>query len=812
MALVLLATGALAQVPSRSFFSLPSSNGHGAVLADTKRGALTHFREQLPATEEPLLDDQGHEVWLGNQPQMVASRDLLFDAYFGVRVGAQHRWLDGLEPTDSHYDGASGIVTWSQSYAGLRWDTFVFSPRTLPHASYVMVTCATATSAQQDVHVFALTNLHLGFGRPGVRTDLGANGETVVIEGSDVSERGFAGVVVVRPLGAATPTAWNPSTPAGENGFLLVRDGSADLPARSGDLGVADDWATALQFDLGAIPANTTRCAGLVAAHHADPFASATVRQWLDAWVGARDAQAVLSDERASWRQFTDALRLPAALDGGTALLARQAGVFLSMAQVQDDRAFLREWLTRDGEPRHTRFTLLDGGTTLPGVIHHRGAGAVLASLPPGEWTYSWVRDGSYAAVAMAELGLNDASARALSFFLDAEGGRFQGWNELQPGFPAYVVSLTRYVGFGVEETDFNDFGPNLEFDGFGLVLWALRERELRTGDTTLVDARWDLIATRIAEPLVALIEPSTGLLRKDSSIWETHWNGRQRAWAYSNITAARGLCDAAELARRRGDMNRAMTFRTAGLTLRSAIARTLTDDAGALASNREELVAGEGYFDAAVFDAIAMGLFDPRGRIATATLDAMERSLRVQFGPGWARNDDRTDHAGRDDLSPWGSEYDSAEWVVTDLRGAMALRAAERTRRADEVLEFTTAQAMTNANVFVETYDERTGVWKFNAPMIGFGAGAWLLAQAQVSGRAVEPACGAYLDESTPDAGLPVFDAGPPQGDAGVPTTDAGVVVPPAPQGCGCGAAPVSAALLALLVLRRSGARARRA
>ncbi len=85
-----------------------------------------------------------------------------------------------------------------------------------------------------------------------------------------------------------------------------------------------------------------------------------------------------------------------------------------------------------------------------------------------------------------------------------------------------------------------------------------------------------------------------------------------------------------------------------------------------------KELGSGAGYFDAAVLDAIAMGLFAPDGRIARATA-----------GPGWSRNDDRSDHAGKTDLSPWGSEYDSAEWTFTDLRRAIAMRRTAATWRA---------------------------------------------------------------------------------------------------------------------------------
>jgi hypothetical protein len=812
--LLLLSLPAFAQqLPPRSFFDLPSSNGHGAVMVDARTGRLVHFREQLPAIEEPELDAQGREVWVGNQPQHVKARDLLFDAYFGVRVGTQQRWLDGVVVESSEYaPGGTGIVTWRQRMLGLELTTSVFAPLTLPHASYVAILCAKNTgSSPLDVSVFHLTNLHLGFGRPGVMTDLAANGETVVVApNGDVFERGFAGVVGQRPLGTAIATAWNQSTPQAQNGFFIVRDTQGDLPARSGDLGVSDDWASALQWNLGTVQPNAEVCAGVVTAHHGNPFAQAEVTAWLDAY--AQPARQLLDAELARWRTFQ------AGIDAGVAsteeaAVTRQAAAVLKMAQVQDRSAFLREWLTRDGEPRRTRF--LDAGVSLPATVTHRGGGAVLASLPPGEWTYGWPRDGAYAIVAMAELGLVDESREALRFFLDAEGGRFKNWNEFQPaGFPNYVVSLTRYAGFGVEETDFNDFGPNLEFDGFGLALWALRERELRTGDVSFVDARWDTISSLIADPLVALIDPATGLLRRDSSIWETHWNGRERAWAYTNITAVRGLCDAADMAQRRGDVARAASYRTAGQALRRAIAEKLTDPSGALASNREELLSGRGYFDAAVVEAISMGLFDPNGRIATATLDALDRQLRVSRGPGWSRNDDRADHAGGNDLSPWGSEYDSAEWVVTDLRGAVAMRAAGRVSRADALLDFTRRQSVANALVHAETYEENSGAWKFNAPMVGFGAGAWVLALAHRNGRAIAPACGAYeepaapVDAGVPDAGAPVMtDAGVAL-DAGV-MPDAGVGAPKPPQGCGCTSAPgVLACALLLMVRRRRACR----
>src|SRR5262249_60603397 len=117
------------------------------------------------------------------------------------------------------------------------------------------------------------------------------------------------------------------------------------------------------------------------------------------------------------------------------------------------------------GGPRKPRCGAPPGAppATLPATIAHRGKGAVIASLPPGEWTYAWIRDGAYASVAMASIGMKDEARAALSFYLGAEAGRFQQWDELKPyGMPPYQISLVRYHGFGVEETDVNDFGPNL--------------------------------------------------------------------------------------------------------------------------------------------------------------------------------------------------------------------------------------------------------------------------------------------------------------------------------------------------------------
>jgi GH15 family glucan-1,4-alpha-glucosidase len=408
----------------------------------------------------------------------------------------------------------------------------------------------------------------------------------------------------------------------------------------------------------------------------------------------------------------------------------------------------------------------------------------VLASLPPGEWTYAWIRDGAYAVTAMATLGMSAEARDGLLYYLKADAGKFQNWDELKPyAMPPYQISLVRYHGFGIEETDFNDFGPNLEFDGFGLFLWALRNYETISGDQTLVNEQWSVVSTKVADVLVALIDPETGLIRRDSSIWETHWKGRERFWTYTSITAARGLCDAAALAERMGDATRAEIYKTTGEKLREAIAQKLTDASGALASNAEELAAGSGYWDAAVLDGIAMGLFDPKGPIAAATLKGLDENLLSPAGAGWSRNDDRNDHSGKMDLSPWGSEYDSAEWVVTNLRGAVAAFHMGDTARAEKLLAWVRDQSHKNYLAVAETYDESTGKYKFNAPMIGFGAGVYALALATRAGMFKDPACGAYYQGDIGAGG-----AGGEGGAGGSGGTGAGGAGAETEGGCDCG------------------------
>jgi MYXO-CTERM domain-containing protein len=91
---------------------------------------------------------------------------------------------------------------------------------------------------------------------------------------------------------------------------------------------------------------------------------------------------------------------------------------------------------------------------------------------------------------------------------------------------------------------------------------------------------------------------------------------------------------------------------------------------------------------------------------------------------------------------------------VITDLRGAIAKREAGDGERADRLMAWVRDQAHANYLSVAETFDENDGTYKFNTPMVGFGAGAYALAVLHREGLVSEPACGAYYDMASGTGG----------------------------------------------------------
>jgi len=685
---------------------LPVSNGFGAAAYSLESHKLTTFTEHLYASWNPGVE----------------TVDWCYDVFFGLRAGGQNRWLAGVAEDSVEYLEGTGILKTVHSHQDLTIETYWFSPFSLDMPVLIVAAMVTNTgsTALTDSAAFMLFNFHLGDGVDG------AGGESI---GWDPAhdcfiETGRAGAptAVYRAL---VPLYRHGATP--ENPYQLVEAGGEMTDVDSD--GPTDDVVAGFQFN---VPGDEILQAGEsfwvgAAVALGDP-------QDLDAYLQGADPRQLMLSEVAFWDDWHASDVLPAGVTADERRLARMALAWLKMGQVREP-------------PR-------DGGNP---------TGQILASLPPGQWNIAWVRDAAYAIMALAQSGHVEEAREAVRFFLNGQAGTYSD----QVGSD-YGISVCRYYGSGLEWSDENQDGPNVEFDDFGLFLLSLAA----VADQDFLDEAWPVASSGAADVLVFLKEEQSNLLKPDSSIWEHHWNGKQKHFTYSSAVGAAGLCAASEMAGRMGDSERAAGYLDAALLLQEGIKGNLVDPDGVLVGNLEELNLGSGYLDAAVVEAFLFDVISTNDSVAAATFDQLDAQLRLSTG-GLKRNDD----------SDW---YDAQEWVMIDLRMSALAFLLGRSIRGQELLDRITALADLNLGMFPELFEAGTDTAAGAIPMAGFGAGAYLLAL----WAREDPQAPAFCVREEPDGGQE-DGSGPGGDDAGYDAgTDAGGdEVKSEPPGCGCNA-----------------------
>jgi hypothetical protein len=698
---------------------LPVSNGFGAAAYSIETHKLTTFTRHLYTSWNPGVETQ----------------DWCYDVFWGLRAGGQNRWLAGVAEDSVGYLEGTGILKTVHSHQDLTIETYWFAPfaAEMPVVIASAMVTNTGSSALTDSAAFMLFNFHLGTG--------GTGGESIAWDAARQAfletGRADAPTAVYRAL---VPPDRHGATP--ENPYQLVEAGGEMIDVDSA--GPLDDVVAGFQFNVpddGILQAGESFWVGAAVAL-GDP-------QDLDAYLQGVDPRQLMLDEVAFWDGWHASDVLPAGLTAGERRLARMALAWLKMGQVR--------------EPPH------DGGNP---------TGQILASLPPGQWNIAWVRDAAYAIMALAKSGHPQEAKEALRFFLNGQTGTYSNLVGSD-----YGISVCRYYGSGLEWSDENQDGPNVEFDDFGLFLLSLQA----VGDPSFLTEAWPVASSGAADVLVFLKEEQSGLLKPDSSIWEHHWNGKQKHFTYSSAVGAAGLCRASEMAEQMGDSQRASDYLDAALALQAGIRQNLVDSNDVLAGNLEELTLGSGYLDAAVVEAFLFDVIPTDDPVASATFDELDARLGLSTG-GLKRNDD----------SDW---YDAQEWVMIDLRMSALAFLLGRTARGQELLDRVTTLTDVNLGLFPELFEAGTDTAAGAIPMAGFGAGAYLLAlwarenpQAPAfCQRAEEP------DGGADDGGT---DEGPDEVDAGIDAgADEGKVEPP---GCGCGAgSPGGLWLLGLFLWR---------
>jgi GH15 family glucan-1,4-alpha-glucosidase len=652
-------------------------------------------------TDDRLSDAYPH-LYQEYSPGVVTP-EVLYDSYFGVTDRSGAGWL--TDTRDVSVEDGTGIVVVERAHPDFAVVERTFAPMGMDGfglAQTIEVT-NTGTTDLAPFQVVALLNWHVG----GTETVSSASAKEIAESGSDVA------LTFVAP-GASDVSCASVYDTVNAGGRI-----GGGCNGAGGDMVPAFGWTTPT-----------------LAPGESVTFGVHTSEVG-HGWVAGREPAEWLEDERAWWEAFHARGALPAGLSADETAVYRQQLAFLKMGQVREDG---------------------DAYGQLPASLP--------LSAPVGDfqhiWNIAWVRDGAYAIVALETAGYHEEAAAALRFLI--QPGKTGEWRSYV-GDADYAVSVCRLYGDGTEWTDLDADGPNIEYDNFGLFLWALGA--LVDDDPTLYDDVAPRALDGVADVLVRLVDPNTGLLLPDSSIWERHWNGKQKQFTYSSAWAVEGLRASAAIAETLGDP-RADTYRAAAEELDAAIEAHLLDAQGVLAGSREELASGAGYLDLAAVEVYNLDILPAKSDSFAASMDAWERELLVASGNGYHRNDD-------------GSTYDEHEWIVIDLRLAHALRRACRADEAAALEDWVTSQAMLNNRIVPELYDPERGDYAGPAPMLGFGAGAYVLA---LQTRDVADAACA---DAPPDEEAPL----------GVP--------------CGCDARGAAAApsalalgLLTLLTLRR--------
>lgn len=716
-------------VPHRSAGFLPSSNGIATVAYDAKAFKLVQFLEHPYRYPAPGLE----------------SRDFLYDMLLGVRAGGAGTWLDAVAPAKIEYVPGTGIVHTVRTSSGLTLDEYHFTPIGLAENAVVTALKVTRTGGTGAIDAYALMNYHLGAGAP--EPSSSNEGMAWAPSRDAFYEWGASGVAMGHAsIATSTHHGASPNNPYAR---LLAAQDLADDPGPGNG---ANDAVCGFQQSLGNLGVSQSAWAGWFSVLALDANAQSAVDR-VRSWIANRTIDQLLAAEIAAWGTWVTA---PAPnTSQREADLARAQQVVLRMGQVSE-----------------------------PGASD----GQMLASVAPGKWNMAWVRDMAYATVALARTGHTAEARRALAFQMGATAGDYQAY----VGRP-YQLSVVRYYGNGKEESDLNQDGPNVEFDGFGLFLWALDAYVNASGDTASLAQWWPAVSTKVADVLVGLQDPQTGLVARDSSIWEVHWNGKQQHFAYTSITAAAGLCAASRLAKRLNDPTLEQKYLGAGTLARDGIFGRLRAPDGTLAQSVEQLAKGTAFLDAAAIEAIDFGLVRPDGHTAHTTASAIAGALVPPSGRGFKRNQS-------------GGWYDEQEWVFVDARMTRGLELAGNSLYS-ATFQWNVDQGTENFGLLAELHDATTADYAGETPMVGFGAGAFLLGLLD-RGTPGTPACGDYAAEPAEevDAGTDggATDASAIPGDAGADGGSTGGPNPAAPAGCGCGAtppdrAPIGRAALAL-------------
>jgi GH15 family glucan-1,4-alpha-glucosidase len=345
--------------------------------------------------------------------------------------------------------------------------------------------------------------------------------------------------------------------------------------------------------------------------------------------------------------------------------------------------------------------------------------GQVLASLRPGVWAIAWVRDGAYAIEAMSKIGMYDEAKKGLEFMLNAKptdqyihyvhtDGKDYGI-----GIP-YHISVTRYFGNGREEADYEgNRGPNIEIDDFGLFLIAFSSYVKESKDESFYRKWNDIIVNKVVRAIMHTTT-SANILQRDSGPWEHHLPGKQ--FVFTNAVCAKGLMGIAELQKKYGLPSE--TIETAGKRLYDGIIQNYLVEGRYFRGNAQEAKNTDyHYYDGGTFELFALGLIKEKP-VFLSHMQEYDKILRADGNPGRGYVRFHTPDA-----------YENQEWPVASLRVALSQKRFGNDAESKKLIDRVTAFTSRNFNLIPEMFTLKEEAYDGAIPMVGYGAGAYILA-----------------------------------------------------------------------------------
>lgn len=685
---------------ARSFFILPTGNGYGFQLFDTRDSRLVAFQDHPYRYLRPQADIRKDGI---------ERRNLLEQMQLGLAYpGQPTEWLEGTQGNvETEYLEQTNILRNARTLNdGASAEKLLFSPFGLKSNALIALIHTPRIANGEGI---AQLRFHLG-ANPVSRVFYEPSLEVMKIPGESIQrwpssrrpvwvvQGGGGGAMIYIPLQKHSMAKCELTG----QGHLGAKDRYGDRDCKGDDLG--------LQVRS---PLDREGWFGVMIAYVDDRSQLPGEIKKLLQWIDQRTSESLLTGNLAEWKAWRKPP--PAGLHSeDESKLWRQNEAVLRMAQIREPNNF--------------------------GLGHlHTSNGMLLASLAPGHWATGWVRDGTYSTVALARSGHLQEARASLDFFLHSNPvGKFKDY---VGGYP-YQISLTRYYGSGEEEADYSgEDTPNIETDGWGLVLWAARQYLDQSRDLPWLtqkgpDGRsnYEIMRQGIAEAIVSQLEDGElrGVMKPDSSIWEVHQE-HARHFAFTSLTAVRGLCDFASIAARSGHTQDSERYKILAETARAAFLHHFATPEGYLVAALERT--HESDLDGSVVEAFGLDVFrDFTSPLSRATLNHLDL-LRLPSG-GYMRVDGS-------------STYQTNEWAFIDYRMAGALRRSGNSKAADALIDMNTARARNNFYVLPELYvatpsEGAIGAYQGSNPMVGYGSGVMMLAILERAGLMEARSCDA--------------------------------------------------------------------